>query len=78
METPENTLERFNQALDDNRFTMDAELGMMQSLVMKYNPMSISDYARKKGVSQPYISNQLKAGKIMFIEFGSIKLILGE
>tara|TARA_R110002050_G_scaffold59870_2_gene133325 strand:- start:2007 stop:2243 length:237 start_codon:yes stop_codon:yes gene_type:complete len=78
MKTPENTIDRFKKALDENRFTMDVELGMLELLVMKYNPMSISDLARKRGVTQPAISKQLKEGKLMYIQFGSIKIIIGE
>ncbi len=78
MKSLDNTIERFKKALDENRFTMDIELIMLELLVMKYNPMSISDLARKKNVSQPAISKQLKDGKIMYIQFGSTKIIIGE
>ncbi len=57
---------------------MDEELSMIQILVNKYNPISISDLAKKRGVSQPAISKQLKKGKIMYLQFGSAKIIIAE
>lgn len=69
---------RFKKAIDDNRFNMTQELEMLDILVNKYNPMSISDLARKRGVSQPAISKQLKNGKIMYLNLGSSKIIIGE
>lgn len=78
METPENTKKKFRKAISDNRFTMDVELDMIHTLVTKYNPMTISDLARKRGVKPSYISKLVKNGKVMFLEFGSQKLIIGE
>lgn len=76
MKKTESTVDRFRKAINDNRFTMTEELEMLDILVNKYNPRSVSDYAKEVGKSQPYISKILKQGKIMFLQFGSIKLII--
>lgn len=78
METPENIIKRFKKAIDDNRFSIDIELEMIDILVNKYNPMTVSEVAKKKGVKQPYISKLLKEGKLMYLKFGSQKLIICE
>lgn len=67
---------KFKKAINDNRFTIDEELYMLDILVNKYNPRGVSDYAKEVGKSQPYISKLLKKGKLMHLSFGSIKLII--
>ena len=78
METPTNTIDRFKKVISDNRFSMDVELEMLDILVNKYNPMTASDLAKKRGVSQPYIAKLLKNNKLMYLQFGSCKLIICE
>ena len=78
METPENTIERFKKVINGNRFSMDIELEMLDILVNKYNPMTVSDVAKKRGQSKAYISKLLKQNKIMYLQFGSQKLIICE
>lgn len=78
MENTENIIERFEKVINDNRFTYDVELKFMQILINKYNPMSISDLARKRKLSTAAISKQLKNGKVQYLEFGSLKVIIGE
>lgn len=76
MKNTGNTVYRFKKAISNNRFTIQEELQMLECLVNKYNPRSISDYAKEKGKSQPYISKILKQGKLMYLKFGSIKVII--
>ena len=78
METTENTIERFKKVINGNRFSMDIELEMLDILVNKYNPMTVSDVAKKRGQSKAYISKLLKQNKIMYLQFGSQKLIICE
>ena len=78
MKKSTNTIDRFKKVINDNRFTMTEELKMLSILVNKYNPMSITDLAKKRGVSTAAISKQLKKGKIMYLQFGSQKVIIGE
>lgn len=78
MKNTANTVDRFKKAIHDNRFSLSEEIQMIEILVNKYNPMTVSDLAKKQNVSQPAISKRLKKGKLMYIELGSCKLILGE
>ena len=78
MKTPENAVKIFEKVINDNYFTMEQELRMLQVLVNKYNPMSITDLAKLRGISQPAISKKLKNGKLMYLQFGSVKLIICE
>ena len=70
--------ERFKKAINVNQFTIDEELEMINLLVNKYNFMSVSEYARKIGKSQPAALKRLKNGKVMFIEMIGRKFIIGQ
>lgn len=41
------------------------ELHILQYLLERYNPMSLSDYARKEGISPNGAKDRIKRGKVM-------------
>ena len=59
----ENTtiLQRFIDASNSGKFTMDEEIGMVKHLVSKYNFISKSEYARKEGISPQGVEARLKS-----------------
>ena len=67
METLTKT-ERFKIALDNNSFTMQQELEMIDLLVTKYNFISKSEYARKENVSPQGVLARLKSKNDPYIK----------
>lgn len=76
MKKSTNTVDRFKKAIDANRFDMTEDLEMLNLLVNKYNPISVSEYARRNNISQPAALKRLKTGKVMFIEMIGKKFII--
>lgn len=60
METPTN-IERFKNAVENNKFTITEELTFIDVLVTKYNFISKSEYARLNGISPQGVEARLKA-----------------
>ena len=60
--------ERFKIALDNNGFTMQQELEMIDLLVTKYNFISKSEYARKEKVSPQGVLARLKSKNDPYIK----------
>ena len=69
--------ERFRKAINVNQFRMDEELDMLNTIVNKYNFLSVSEYARREKISQPGALKRLSSGKIMYIEMIGRKFIIG-
>lgn len=67
METPTN-IERFKNALENNKFTMTEELTFIELLVAKYSFISKSEYARKNGISPQGVESRLKATNDPYIK----------
>jgi len=70
-------LQRFEDASEKGKFTMDEEIGMIKCLLTKYNFISKSEYARKESISPQGVDARLKAnnephikmiGKLFIIE----------
>jgi len=78
MTTPEKIRDNIKKVITDNMLPMDYELELFELWVNKFNPQTASDLARKQNVSAPAISKKLKKGKLMYLEFGSQKLIICE
>ena len=62
--------------INDNRLTMTDELKLLETLVLKYNPVSITEYSKIVGKSQPYISKLVSQGKLMNIKLTNKVLII--
>jgi hypothetical protein len=60
MKTTEN-IERFRRAVENDRFTMFEELQMAKILLEKYSFISLSQYAKKEGVTPQGAMARLKA-----------------
>ncbi len=60
--------ERFKISLDNNGFTMQQELEMIDLLVTKYNFISKSEYARKEKVSPQGVLARLKSKNDPYIK----------
>jgi|TARA_R110000822_G_scaffold286336_1_gene407691 hypothetical protein len=60
-----------------NQLTMTEELELLKILVKKYNLVSVSEYARNQGISQPGALKRLGNGKVMYIEMIGRKFIIG-
>tara|TARA_R110000772_G_C13179450_1_gene427897 strand:+ start:516 stop:746 length:231 start_codon:yes stop_codon:yes gene_type:complete len=60
MKTPTN-IERFEEALKDNKFTITEELTFINLLVAKYKFISKSEYARQKRISPQGVNSRLKS-----------------
>lgn len=67
METP-TKLERFVNASNEGRFTMDEELGMVKHLVTKFNFISKSEYARLQGITPQGVQARLNSRNDPYIE----------
>lgn len=67
METPTN-IERFTKAVEEGKFTMTEELAFIDILVIKYNFISKSEYARIKGISPQGVLSRLKSKNDPYIE----------
>lgn len=72
------TTNDIKRVIINNQLNMSDELEILYLIVNKYNPMTVSQLARKKKVSQPYISKLFATGKLMHIELSGCKFILGE
>ena len=70
------TIERFDLALKYDKFTIYEELEMINLLVKKYNFVSVSDYAKLNGISQPAALKRLQNGKVMYMEMIGRKFII--
>lgn len=67
MKTP-TKLERFIDASNSGKLTMDEELGIIKHLVSKYNFISKSEYARLQKISPQGVNARLKAKKDPYIK----------
>jgi hypothetical protein len=65
------------KAINVNQLTITEELEIVNLLVNKYNFVSVSQYARNEGISQPGALKRLKNGKVMYIEMIGRKFIIG-
>jgi len=61
-------IERFRDAVENNKFTMDEELKFIEILLSKYNFISKSEYARKEGVSPQGVKARLISKSEPYIE----------
>ena len=69
-------IEKFEKALNENKFTMSEELTMIKLLVAKYNFISKSQYARKQDVTPQGVLARLKRNSDPYIEMiGKIFII---
>ena len=61
-------IERFKNAVEKNRFTMDEELTFIKILLTKYNFISKSEYARREGISPQGVEARLKSKSDPYIK----------
>tara|TARA_R110000782_G_C14555460_1_gene385512 strand:+ start:156 stop:386 length:231 start_codon:yes stop_codon:yes gene_type:complete len=61
-------LQRFKYASNNDKFTMDEELGMIKHIVAKYNFISKSEYARKESISPQGVDARLKSNNEPYIK----------
>jgi hypothetical protein len=61
-------LQRFKDASNNDKFTMDEELGMIKHLVAKYKFISKSEYARKESISPQGVEARLKSNNDAYIK----------
>ena len=69
-------IDRFKKAINDNQFTMDVELEMINHLVNKYNFISVAEYARKESISSPAALKRIATGKVMYVEMIGKKFVI--
>lgn len=67
MEKP-TKIDRFKKALDNNSFSMQEELQMIDLLVTKYNFISKSEYARMENISPQGVESRLKSKNEPYIK----------
>lgn len=67
METPTN-IERFREAVENGRFTMDEKLAFTNILLDKFNFISVSEYARIEGVSPQGVLSRLKSKNTPYVK----------
>lgn len=76
MKNAENVVVRFKKVIDDNRFLMNEELDMLDILLKKYQPITISEYARREHITQAAASKRVNAGKVPYILLAGSRLVL--
>ena len=69
-------VKRFVNASNNGKFTMDEELQMIKHLVIKFNFISKSEYARLNGITPQGVKSRLKSNNDPYIEMiGKIFII---
>jgi hypothetical protein len=74
----ENVYERFKIASESDKFPMSDELNIIKFLIDKYKFMTLSDYARLKGITPAGASKRIEAKRVMTIEIAGLNLIISE
>lgn len=75
MKYTENADVRYIKASNKGRFTYTQELNILNHLLNKFKPVSLSEYAHKEKIKPPAVYDRIKRGKVMYIEMLGRKFI---
>ena len=69
-------LQRFKDASQKGTFTMDEELNILSYLIERYKLLTVSEYARQKGITPAGALHRIEKGDVMYIVIGGVKFII--
>ena len=64
----ENADIRLIEASNKGRLTYTQELNILNHLLNKFKPISITEYAKKENIKPPAVYDRIKRGKVMCLE----------
>lgn len=64
----ENADVRYISASNNGNFNYTKELNILNHLLNKFNPISITEYAKKENIKPPAVYDRIKRGKVMCLK----------
>lgn len=68
MKYTENADTRFISASNKGKFTYTQELNILNHLLNKFKPESVTEYARKENIKPPAVYDRINRGKVMTLK----------
>ena len=75
MEHLDNVAIRYIEASNKGQITYTDELNILEHILNKFKPKSVSEYAKKQNISTPAVYDRIKRGKVMYVEIINRKFI---
>lgn len=75
MEHIDNVAIRYIEASNKGQITYADELNILEHILNKFKPKSVSEYAKKQNISTPAVYDRIKRGKVMYVEIINRKFI---